>query len=156
MQSPTPPLGIWINDKLQPVTRSIPSYFKSSYILKGQLCSVAIPPNARLFTSDTVSVYTNIPTLITLHIIGDYLQLHAKDFSYPTNTLIAALEIVMQNSIFQFGDLFYKQLTGTAMGTPPAPPWATIFYGIHEIVILDEFKDYIFIYKRFIDDIIGI
>ena len=102
-------------------------------------------------------MYTNIPTLTALQIIGDYLQIHGKDFSYPTNTLIAALELVMQNSIFQFGNLFYKHLTGTAMGTPPAPPWATIFYGIHEIVILDKFKDCcIFLYKRFIDVIIGI
>ena len=42
------------------------------------------------------------------------------------------------------------------MGTPPVLPWATIFYSLHEDVILDRFKDNLLIYRRFIDDVLGI
>ena len=42
------------------------------------------------------------------------------------------------------------------MGTPLAPPWANIFYSLHKDVILDRFKDNLLIYRRFIDDVLGI
>jgi hypothetical protein len=32
--------------------------------------------------------------------------------------MIHGLEILMQNNIFQFGDTFWHQKQGTAMGTP--------------------------------------
>ena len=48
------------------------------------------------------------------------------------DTLIAALKLVMLNNIFCFADMTFKQLNGTAMWTPPALPYATIYYGIHE------------------------
>ena len=47
-------------------------------------------------------------------------------------------------------------LQGTAMGTPPAPPYANLFYAIYEVVFLALFKDNLILYKRFIDDVVGI
>ena len=42
------------------------------------------------------------------------------------------------------------------MGTPPAPPYATIYYGIHEEKFLPHHSRWVIYYRRFIDDIIGI
>ena len=42
------------------------------------------------------------------------------------------------------------------MGTPPAPPYATLYYSIYEDSFLHEYKDSLLFYKRFIDDMIGI
>ena len=42
------------------------------------------------------------------------------------------------------------------MGAPPAPPYATIYYGIHEDYLLHTYCPELFFYKRFIDDVIGI
>ena len=39
-----------------------------------------------------------------------------------SEALIAALKLVMLNNIFSFGDMTFKQLNGTAMGTLPANP----------------------------------
>ena len=36
------------------------------------------------------------------------------------------------------------------------PPWATIFFALHELVILPEWRSHVIFYKRFIDDIFGI
>jgi len=54
-------------------------------------------------------MYTHIPTqeaLEEIHAVPDHL--------------IKALELIMNNNIFQFSDTFWKQLSGMAMGTPPA------------------------------------
>eukprot|EP00956_Cyclotella_meneghiniana_P024221 scaffold48325_cov40-Cyclotella_meneghiniana.AAC.3 len=70
--------------------------------------------------------------------------------------LIEAMNIVFQNNLFKFGDTYWRQKSGTAMGTPPAPPYATIFYAIHENEMLKKWSKRVPFYKRFIDDVFGI
>ena len=84
-------------------------------------------------------MYTNIPTHTALNLIGKYLDQYQRKYNndYPKDAVRAGLRLVMTMNIFTFGDLTLKQLNGTAMGTPPppppqAPPYATIYYGIHE------------------------
>jgi len=91
-----------------------------------------LPENAFLFTSDAKSMYTNIDTDAALNIIPDYLIANEKRFTYNTNAVIAALRITFKNNPFRFNDWFAKQKSGTTMGKRPAPPWATIFFGIKE------------------------
>jgi hypothetical protein len=63
----------------------------------------------------------------------------------------------MKNNVFTFGDTFWLQLKGTAMGTPAAPLYSIITFGMHENRhILNQFQRNIFYYKRDIDDILGI
>ena len=42
------------------------------------------------------------------------------------------------------------------MGISPAPPWATIFYALHEQQFLPEWTEHVILYKRFIDDVFGV
>ena len=59
------------------------------------------------------------------------------------------------NSMFKFGDLFIKQISGTAMGVPWAPSLATIFQGLHENGLIPKYRVYTPLFLRFIDDVIG-
>jgi len=149
------PLGHWVDEQLQPIAKSMQSYFKSSYVLKEELMSLRLPPNAVLFTADAVSMYTNIDTDHALNIIGEYIDKN-RGCTWHPKALKSALDLIMRNMICVFGDLHFRQLKGTAMGTPPAPPWATIYFGIHEHNILGGYVDVLKLYKRFIDDIVGI
>ena len=151
----TQAIGVWVDDKLQIAATQQRSYFKSSFDLKKELNTLAIPPNSFLFIADAVSMYTNIPTDRALLFIGKYLQ--QKRFpGIPVQALMEALRLVMKNNIFTFGNTTWKQLTGTAMGTPPAPPWATLYFALCEESVITQYVTNLPLYRRFIDDIIGV
>ena len=55
--------------------------------------------------------------------------------------LIEVMSIVFRNNLlFKFGDTYWLRKSGTAMGTPPAPPYATIFYALHENEMLQRWS----------------
>ena len=62
----------------------------------------------------------------------------------------------MKNNYFKFGDTFFHQLTGTAMGAPPACVYAILYYGVHEHYLLPKYSAVLPFYKRYIDDAFGI
>jgi hypothetical protein len=135
-------LGVWTDSKLQPFATQQIAYFKSSQVLKTQLNDVVVPPNSFLFTSDAVSMYTNIPTDQALTLICNHIRATAHIIpDVPVEALCSALRIVMRCNIFYFGDTTWRQISGTAMGCPPAPPWANTFFGLFEAIFLPIFQD---------------
>ena len=151
-------LGVWVDRKLQEVAQNTISYFKNSLELKEQLLKLNLPPNARLFTADGVSMYTSIPTHTALNLIGKNITQYKpkSNGTYPADAIREGLRLVMTMNTFTFGDLTFKQLNGTAMGTPPVPPYPTVYYGIHEEKSLPKYSQCVVFYRRFIDDVIGI
>ena len=151
------PLDIWTDHKLQSLAKQQISYFCNSFDLRQELCSTQYPTTAQLFTADAVSMYTNIPTNTAIMLIARHLRKKIPEERPKQNeAMIVALKLVMLNNIFSFGDMTFKQLNGTAMGTPPAPPYATIYYGLHESTFLPSHRQHVIFYKRFIDDVFGI
>ena len=148
-------LAKWVTEELLPLAKKQDSYFKDSFALKDLLDDLTLPPNARIFTADAESMYTNIPTKEGLEAISAYI-IETKGDNMLTTALIKALHLVFMNNYFKFGDTYWRQISGTAMGTPPAPPWATIYYALHERTMVPRWSQQLFFYKRFIDDVIGI
>jgi hypothetical protein len=149
-------LGKWVNEQLTPIQAAQISYFKDTFALKTLLDGLVLPPNALLFTSDATSMYTNIKTDPALVEISNYLRANSQRFKHcNTEALIEALPLVFKNNFFRFSDTFWEQTSGTGMGTPPAPPWATVFFGLHEEVLIPRWSEQVPFYKRFIDDVIG-
>eukprot|EP00956_Cyclotella_meneghiniana_P014218 scaffold21239_cov59-Cyclotella_meneghiniana.AAC.1 len=150
-------LGKWVSEMLIPIQKVQPSYFQDSFALKLLLDCLDLPHNAQLFTADATSMYTFIKTAPALASIKQYINEHVKSMSEDRKeALHAAMALVFNNNLFKFGDAFIRQRSGTAMGTPPAPPYATIFYAIHENAFLPRWSNHVLFYKRFIDDVIGV
>ena len=151
-------LGVWVDTYLQDVATVQPTYLKNSKALIDQLIPLSpLPIGCRVFTADATSMYTNINTGKALIEIAQHIHQRSSRYQHiPAAALIEALSIIMRNNVFQFGDTFWLQLTGTAMGTPPAPTYANLFYAIHENRILPKYRANILIHKRYIDDIFGI
>ena len=151
-------LGVWVDRKLQEVAKNTISYFKNTLKLKKHLLELHLPTNARLFTANAVSMYTNIPTHMALNLIGKYLAQYQrkKNNEYPRDAVRTGLRLIITINLFTFGELTFKQLNGTAMGTPPAPQYATIYSGIHEEKFLPHNSRRVIYYRRFVNDVIGI
>ena len=62
----------------------------------------------------------------------------------------------MTLNVFILGDLTFKQLNGTAMGTPPVSPYASMYYGIHKEKLIPQHTQHLIYCHWFIDDVIGI
>ena len=149
----------WIDFHLQSLKQTIPSYVKDSNDLQSMLENLdPLPPNAKIITCDAISMYTNIDVQHSIETVKNWLDtfpLETKEI--PRNILLEALEIIMTNNIFTFGNTYWKQRTGTAMGTPCACMLATIYFGWYERTdILPTFSEHIIFYRRFIDDVICI
>jgi hypothetical protein len=87
-----------------------------------------------MVVADAVSMYTNIDTTHGIHTLEAWLRLHQADLppGFPLNMVLAATELVMTFNVFQFDDTYWLQISGTAMGTPVACTFATIYYAYHE------------------------
>ena len=150
-------LGVWIDTHLQDVAKSFPSYLQSSFDLLQDFKTLNLPPDCRIFTADATSMYTNIDTDAAIQAIHNYILANQARFPcLPLTPLTEAISLLMKHNVFQFGDTFWKQLTGTAMGAPPAPTYANVSFATHEVSILDEFENSLAYYKRYIDDVFGI
>jgi hypothetical protein len=91
-------------------------------------------------------MYTNIDTTHALEVLKVILPSH----------ILSALELIMRFNIFQFSDLYFRQKNGTAMGTPPACMWATLYFAQHEERLYDKYSHRLSFFGRYIDDGFGI
>ncbi len=148
-------LGQWVDCQLKIVCEQLPFVIRSSHQLCLELKDLILPPGALLFSIDAVSMYTNIDTSHALNEITNYLQNNPLPTTVDIPALIDGLRIIMQHNLFRFGDTFWVQQTGTAMGAPPAPMYATLYYYLHEATLIPTHIN-IFYYGRYIDDGFGI
>ena len=102
-------------------------------------------------------MYTNIDTNHTLSRISQWLDSTPLPEGSPLAAVNAAMELVMCNNIFEWGDCYFLHLLGTAMGTSATCTWATIYFAVHEMSsLIPKFNTKLLLLLRFIDDIIGI
>jgi hypothetical protein len=153
-------LSKWLDTQLQRVVHLCPGYLRDNWELLRLLKSIGpLPANSYFVTADAISMYSNIETDHGIETMEKWFKLHEHELpkDYPTETILAGLSIVMRNNVFAFGDTFWLQLCGTAMGTSVACMYATVYYSYHEETKISplpsQFRHVrILLNKRFIDD----
>jgi hypothetical protein len=106
-----------------------------------------------LVTTDATSMYTNIDTTHALCTIKSYVREHRQHATSAERiAVIDALEITMRNNIVQFGDTFWLQTDGTAMGVSPSCVYATLYFAAFEESLRQRYPE-IHFYRRYIDDV---
>jgi len=149
---------------LQPLLHRLATYCSNSNqvihrftkIMK-ELKSAGIPPTTKyyLVTVDAVSMHTN---MMKDEIITNIRQLLNKRFmhissNFPIEEILEALTIILDHNVFAYGDTFWRQLKGMAIGAPVACVVATLFFAYHEIKhMIPTFSKWLMIFMRYIDD----
>ena len=111
---------------------------------------------------DVVNLYTNIPHDYGVEAITYWLEKY-NDLPerIDKNFVIDGLKFILENNFFTFDNEFYRQKSGTAMGTKVAPTYANLVMGYLELKIYQdsidlfdvEFQNYIMTnWKRYLDD----
>ena len=73
--------------------------------------------------------------------------------SKPTEELVKMAEVVLRNNYFQFNSNLKHQISGTAIGTKFAPPYACIYMDYIKNQFLKNGQSQPWIWFRHIDDI---
>ncbi len=160
--------SVYVDAKLKPLLTLIPSYIESSQQLIHQLEYQSFPEDCFICCADIESLYPNIP--IDIGIIYVTKAIRRLSYSLPganvplrddrtyVEFIIQLMTWVLRNNYFKFGNQWFLQLQGTAMGTPLAVPFACLFVAqieyelFHPSNAIDALPTPLF-YKRYIDDI---
>ena len=99
--------------------------------------------------NDTVFINTDH----TIEIIRLWFELHAAELpeNFLVDLILDSIERLMKFNVFTFGNSFFIQTNGTAMGTNAACMYATIYYSYQEENVLSKLP-FVKFYRRLIDD----
>ena len=102
---------------------------------------------------DVVGLYSNIPHKEAIKQVTEALD-SRKDKSVPTSFLTTLMMFILSFNVFRFDSKLFIQLIGIAMGTRSAPTIANIFMAFIDKMVMGCGKDWIALFKRYIDDIL--
>ena len=112
----------------------------------------SIPEDTLLVTADVVGLYPSIPHTAGLATLRDALdKREAKKI--PTEDLVKMAKFVLKNNYFEFNGSIKQQLSGTAIGTKFAPPYACIFMDKLETNFVKTQTLQLLVWFRYIDDV---
>ena len=112
----------------------------------------SIPQNAILMTANVVGLYPSIPHEVGLRALRESLD-KRDEKTIPTEELLKMAEFLLKNNYFEFGNKIKQQISGTAIGTKFAPPYACIFMNDLETKFLEGQHLQPLVWSRYIDDI---
>ena len=151
--TPTEKASEFLNHHLQPIMKSGVPYIKDTNDFLFKLKNPRkIPENAFLVTADAVGLYLSIPHDEGLEVLRKQLNAF-NNKSISTEDPVKMAEFVLKNNYFEFNSTVKHQISGTAIGTKFAPPYACIFMDYTEREFLKSKQIQPWIWFRYIDDI---
>jgi hypothetical protein len=151
----------YLHQLLAPVMIRCAAYLQNSKALIIKLEATQLNQSIYLVTADVRELYPSIPIEDGLNALRFVLTERMHWEPGKVNFIIALARFVLENNIFQYNNRTYLQIFGTAMGTPFAPAYATIYLHVIEIEVYTKINtlpnaSQPLLIKRYIDDLFGI
>ncbi|CAJ0956156.1 unnamed protein product [Ranitomeya imitator] len=151
------PLAITLDRILTPLLQNISSYLKDTTDFLSKLHAITpVASGCTLVTLDVNSLYTCINHQTGVEAVQWFLTKYTDFSPDQLQFCVDLLVLVLNKNFFLFGDQYYIQKTGTAMGSNMAPPYANIFMASFEetyVYTHSLFQKYSIYWKRYIDDV---
>ena len=143
----------FLDNELKSVMQEGWSYIKDSGDFIKKLKNIDhIPQGAIIVTADFVGLYPSIPHDDGLEALRKALD-NRENKKISTDDLTKMTEFVLKNNYFEFNGKVKKQISGTAIGTKFAPPYACIFMDQNDTEFLKTQKHKPLILFCYIDDV---
>ena len=125
----------WLADILGGLVGKTKHHVQNSKHLAEELQSVIIEEEDILNSHNVVSLFTNTPIDQVLEIVKTRLENESilrdynknNDTNLESDDVVQLLDFILTTTYFTFRDKIYRQLFGTAMGSPVSPIAANIF-----------------------------
>ena len=132
-------------------------HIKNSYDFVEFLNTIKAGDNESMVSFDVVSLFTKIPVDLAMEIARKRLE------SYPSEDLLeitnwsveeicTGIRICLQATYLKFYNKFFRQIHGTAMGSPVLVVVANLVMEYVEERAIDSFGQQLRVRKRFVDD----
>ncbi len=159
---PTHRLSNLLDILLQPLLVHVPSHIKDTIDFLNKLPST-VQTDTYLVTYDVVNLYGSIPHQLGLEAINYWLHKHPDSVNtrFPHPFISNGLRLILENNVFKFGQDYYIQTKGTAMGTKVGPVYASLVMGYLETQLYSKIREekgmiladkIVKQWKRFLDD----
>ena len=154
----------WSDQQVKEKVKKLDSYIEDTPDLLRQFLDINekddIPEGTIPISIDIQSMYSNIPLEEGLAAFRECLEDRTDEQknAIPTDYVMKIVRLVMTKNIFSFNEEYWLQLLGTCMGTRVSPSYANLFMGVLEKKMIHNcpphLKQFIYLWKRFIDDIL--
>lgn len=155
IQSPFEKLSKFLKNILQNIVNQNNYYIKDSVDFKNKIKNVTLPNDYTLISLDVVSLYTNVPLNLAREIIIKKWNKINKYTDIPLDEFLEAVELTLKSTYFMYGDRFYKQIEGCAMGASISSVIAQLVMEDLEENVLGNVNFHIPFFYRYVDDCIA-
>ncbi|XP_073435684.1 uncharacterized protein [Dendrobates tinctorius] len=147
-------VGVYLDKILNPLAQRATSYVKDTTDFLLKVKELKVGESDWLVSFDVTSLYTSIVHKEGLEVVKEALS--RTNFTNQAIVMIMSLlELVLTKNYFMFGDEYYEQIRGTAMGANMAPSYANLMMAALEqkfVYVLPHFPK-VGGWWRYIDDI---
>ena len=138
---------------LKPLTNASRHKLQSTENFIGAINTVQIPDDYKLVSFDVrKSLFTSIPFQLALDCTATAIKNSTTKLLLPTDGLMDLLNLCLMSTYFQYNGKHYKQLHGTAMGSPVSVVVAEIIMQNIEEQVLANYKRTLPLWLRYVDD----
>ena len=156
--SPTAKISEYVDHFLLPVVTQQPTYVRDTADILRKLEETTLPQEVLITSIDVVSMYTNVRQAEAIDCVCNALDRTNYTYSVtkpPSEYIRKLMELILGRNCFQFGNKFFLQKIGCAMGSTASPEICDITLHDLEKTILTQ-AEHILTWWRYRDDILVI
>ena len=152
--SPTYQLSKHLTNILKPLTDKSRHKLQSTDNFIDAIKTIQIPDDHKLVSFDVKSLFASIPLQLALDCSKTAINKSHYQPPLPTDDLMDLLHLCLTSTYFQYNGKHYKQLHGTAMGSPVSVFVAEIVMQNIEEQALASYSETLPLWLRYVDDTI--